>query len=433
MVRWLHPGFENLWQLGFLSLLLLFISSLFAWQHINAAYCLNRLKHNHGLLTELLRTQLELDSEVKKNTSSTDFHKASNFFRQRHLAELNRVLNQRLPRRPGWLSAIVAAFVAQALLAGAAYWSEGSSLAFRSQVMPSPPHADSLRMLFPAYLKRPPEHYQRLPDSLSTPRGSRLEMIWENQPESSEVSYFEIPSGKKPLQWTHYGERTMASLTPDHSGVLGITWENRKIPWEVLLDAFPALQVNWPDMKPIFDTSRIPVNVYAEDDHAMHQVVLYYRTENNRESHREILQSYEAHHKVYNENYEWDLSMTPLRAGNRVSAWIEASDRNTLHGPSVSKSSAFHFQVESRLEYHEAILERFRKLSVDMGILMINLDLKSLENTTERENRILAELKIIQMDMVHDSLLSDPLKAFPKKLEAQLRFYQQQRINAGKP
>ena len=59
--------------------------------------------------------------------------------------------------------------------------------------------------------------------------------------------------------------------------------------------------------------------------------------------------------------------------------------------------------------------------------------MKSLEDTTERENRILAELKIIQMDMVHDSLLSDPLKAFPKKLEAQLRFYQQQRINPGKP
>ena len=63
--------------------------------------------------------------------------------------------------------------------------------------------------------------------------GTREEMILEHPPDSSEDSYFEIPSGKKPLQWTHYGERTMASLTPDHSGVLGITWENRKIPWEV--------------------------------------------------------------------------------------------------------------------------------------------------------------------------------------------------------
>ena len=46
-------------------------------------------------------------------------------------------------------------------------------------------------------------------------------------------------------------------------------------------DQKPILKVNWPQLKYIFDSSRMKIQVFAEDDHALHQVVLHYQVQSN--------------------------------------------------------------------------------------------------------------------------------------------------------
>ena len=121
-------------------------------------------------------------------------------------------------------------------------------------------------------------------------------------------------------------------------------------------DQKPILKVNWPQLKYIFDSSRMKVQVFAEDDHALHQVVLHYQVQSNDSPYKEILQSYEEDFKIFSELYEWDLSMTPLRAGDNVTVWIEASDRDLLNGPNRSVSEKFVFQLESQSEYHLSLI-----------------------------------------------------------------------------
>ena len=149
--------------------------------------------------------------------------------------------------------------------------------------------------------------------------------------------------GRIPLQWSERGAQILARLTPENSGLLKLGWESREIPWKVIPDQKPILKVNWPKMKYIFDSSRMKVQVFAEDDHALHQVVLHYQVQSNDPPYKEILQSYEEDFKIFSELYEWDLSMTPLRAGDNVTVWIEASDRDLLNGPNRSVSEKFVF------------------------------------------------------------------------------------------
>ena len=81
------------------------------------------------------------------------------------------------------------------------------------EVLPS----GAYRILFPAYLKKTPQQYQTLPEELSTPLGSQLEMSWMDPPFQKDESYFVNSRGRIPLQWSERGPQILARLTPENS------------------------------------------------------------------------------------------------------------------------------------------------------------------------------------------------------------------------
>ena len=440
LLIWFEQGIYSFENLLFLSFFLLIISSVWSFFRVNEETCLQLLGKNHTKLTEQLRTQIDLDQNIEKDFRGEKTAEEKNsriifnqYFKEKHQLELLDSIQHSSPKT-GWISALSFSLILQVVLAGFFIMGEEPAHGVHTLLTIKKSPVESYRILFPAYLKLPPKQYQKLPEKLSTPRGSQLEMSWNEVPFSKESSYFKNPQKQIPLQWFERGEQTLARYTPENSGILKLGWESREIPWKVIPDQKPILRVQWPEeIKHIFDSSQINIQVFAEDDHALHQVLLHYHLENTEYRNKEILQSYEEEFKTYIENYEWDLSMTPLLAGDNVTVWVEASDRDFLNGPNLSVSKKFVFQLESRSEYHKKILARFEKMNLSMQDLMDKLDLQMVEETDLIESQIISEMETLREDVSHDLLLSESLKDFPKEIERQLNYYRLQKQLLNKP
>ena len=439
LLIWFEPGSYSFGSLLSLSFFFLILSSVWTFFRVNKEGCLKKLGGTYSNLTEKLRTQFDLDRDteiffIDKRISEQEESRQiyQKYFKEKHEQELLDSIRRYSPK-PGWISAIAFSMIVQAMLAGFFFMEQNPASGGGAFSPTEEGKAESYRILFPAYLKRSAQKYQNLPEQLSTPLGSQLEMSWIEIPFSKDSSYFVNPKGKIPLQWTERGQQILARLTPEYSGILKLGWESREIPWKVIPDQKPVLKVQWPQIKHIFDSSQMAVQVFAEDDHALHQVQLHYQVQQTGGRYKEILQSYEEDYKTYSENYVWDLSMTPLRAGDSVMVWIEASDRDLLNGPNSSVSEKFFFQLESQSEYHKKILARFNRMHSSMQDLMGKLDLQMVEDTDLLESQIISEMKTLREDASHDLLLSGPLKAFPVEIEMQLNFYRRQRQLLEKP
>ena len=439
LLIWFQPESLSSGLLLLLSFFFLVLCCAWTWFRINEEDALKKLGISHSGIAEKLRTQFELDQNDQSsfldgnNGETQDPEKVfQEYFKKKHQQELLESIRGVSPK-VGWFSASVFTLSIQAMLIGFFFLGTdsipGNNAISKMEVLPS----GAYRILFPAYLKKSPQQYETLPDELSTPLGSQLEMSWMDPPFQKDESYFVNSRGRIPLQWSERGPQILARLTPENSGLLKLGWESREIPWKVIPDQKPILKVNWPQLKYIFDSSRMKIQVFAEDDHALHQVVLHYQVQSNDLPYKEILQSYEEDFKIFSELYEWDLSMTPLLAGDNVTVWIEASDRDLLNGPNRSVSEKFVFQLESQSEYHQKILARFEDLHSAMKKLMGKLDLQSIEDTDLLETQIISEMKTLREDASHDLLLSGPLKAFPAEIEMQLNFYRRQRQLLEKP
>ncbi len=150
------------------------------------------------------------------------------------------------------------------------------------------------------------------------------------------------------MQWVPQQQRWRSALTPLKTGTLFLEWRQQSVAVEVIPDLSPTVMVLWPPDKYIFDLSQLQVELEAKDDYGLRQILLRYRNEATGIIEREIIQSFEGDFKNYEESYLWELSATPLRAGDNVTAWIEVSDSDTFQGPNVTRSEEFRFEVRSQ-------------------------------------------------------------------------------------
>jgi hypothetical protein len=294
------------------------------------------------------------------------------------------------------------------------------------------PH--SYRVLYPSYLKRDSDVYSALPEQLRLPDGSRLEIYLEETLPAEDASVFRsIQGDETPLQWVAQQQRVRAALTPRETGTLFLAWRQQSVAIDVIPDQAPEVMVLWPLDKYIFDLSRLTIELSASDDHGLRQVLLYYRNENDGAVTREIIQSFEGDFASYEESYQWELSATPLRAGDNVTAWIEVHDTDTFSGPNVTRSEEFVFEVRSQQEFHEYILGLFRKTDGQLRELLSFLDRKLIPETTAQEDEMQELLEFLREEAAYDRLLSDGLRGFIGDLRYQLRYYQRMREQLEAP
>ena len=409
------------WQWGVLDGLLLVVVAWAAWLGSSPERLLPRIAQRDYALAEALRTELELASAPSGN----ELHEQ---FREQHRQQLESALqNSRNRCFPRWHLPWLIVVVVQGVLVFSLLHGVPNFRQLAALVSTPPEIPQTYRLLFPAYLNRPPEVFPTLPDSLEVPQGSRLELTLLTAPPSDDESRFSAAVEFRPLRWLAGSGRWSASLTLENSGTLRLDWRGQTVEIQVRPDEPPLLVVTWPSLPHIFDMSTLPVDLLAEDDHALKQIVLHYRIASNGRSYREIVQSFEDRFPSHQELFEWSLSASALRAGDNVTAWVEASDQDTLHGPHVTRSGEFTFVVESQREFHEEVLRRLRTVSRRLRELVNVLDLRDLPDTEAEEQRILGILLDLAADAPYDPLLSEQLRGFIEELRRQLRHYQQQR------
>ena len=407
--------------LGSLSLLLL--CGVGSWWLYRPSRCLTELYRKDPTFAEALHSSLQLQAQPNSTP-------AASFFRNRFEQQLQGRLE--LPQvtelLPRWRALAGAALALQTVALIGGWWLplQTAERSLPATELLQIPH--SYRVLYPSYLKRDSDVFAELPSQLKLPVGSRLEIFLEDELPSSDQSHFQpIRGQEQALQWLAQQQRWQTALTPRETGTLFLDWRQQSVAIEVIPDQAPEVMVLWPPDKYIFDLSQLRVELEASDDYGLRQILLRYRVEQSGEVEREIIQSFEGDFREYEESYLWELSATPLRAGDNVTAWIEVHDSDTFQGPNVTQSEEFQFEVRSQREFHEYILSLFRKTDGELRQLLSYLDRKLIPETTAQEDEIEALLNFLQEEANYDRLLSDGLRNFIGELRYQLRYYQKMR------
>ena len=411
------------------SFAILVVCIIGSWLLHRPAYCLQKLYRQDPTFAEALHSSLQF--REKPPVSRT-----ANIFLKRFEKQLLECLEAEETHKllPPWRTLAGVALSLQIVVWVGGWWlprylvNQGPTVAEALQI----PH--SYRILYPAYLKRDSKVFAVLPNELQIPAGSRLEIFLERGlPDSDQSAYRPIQGESQPLQWVPQQRRWRSALTPLKTGTLFLEWRQQSIAVEVIPDLNPTVTVLWPPDKYIFDLSQLKVELEAKDDYGLHQILLRYSNESTGTIEREIIQSFEGDFKIYKESYFWELSATPLRAGDNVTAWIEVSDSDTFQGPNVTQSEKFRFEVRSQREFHEYILRLFREVDRELRDLLSVLDRQLVVETTDQENLIEELLNFLQEEANYDRLLSDSLRGFIGELRFQLQYYQRKREQLAVP
>ena len=411
------------------SFAILVVCIIGSWLLHRPAYCLQKLYRQDPTFAEALHSSLQF--REKPPVSRT-----ANIFLKRFEKQLLECLEAEETHKllPPWRTLAGVALSLQIVVWVGGWWlprylvNQGPTVAEALQI----PH--SYRILYPAYLKRDSKVFAVLPNELQIPAGSRLEIFLERGlPDSDQSAYRPIQGEFQPLQWVPQQRRWRSALTPLKTGTLFLEWRQQSIAVEVIPDLNPTVTVLWPPDKYIFDSSQLKVELEAKDDYGLHQILLRYSNESTGTIEREIIQSFEGDFKIYKESYFWELSATPLRAGDNVTAWIEVSDSDTFQGPNVTQSEKFRFKVRSQREFHEYILRLFREVDRELRDLLSVLDRQLVVETTDQENLIEELLNFLQEEANYDRLLSDSLRGFIGELRFQLQYYQRKREQLAVP
>lgn len=409
--------------------LLLLICGEWGRVHAGQDFALRRLFLQEPPLAEAILATLDFQTRLRPSEPSA-------YFRARHLQALMAQLEaKKLTKRVPLKLPLAAAAGVVLLLSGVTLTLPSLSLELGAwwQARSFFEDGRSYRILYPAYIRRPPFVQTTLPARLEFPRGSRLEIFFpqETISEAAKKGFsYDSEKGIQPLNWFSQKDSWIAALGPVDSGVLSMRWKGQQTEHrlEVVKDAPPQITVVWPSDPMIFSNSRLPITLTARDDYGLQTIILYYEVR-GKAPYGETIQSFEGQFTEYEETYPWELGATPLRKGDPVEAWIEVSDNDALYGPNVVLSEKFRFTVGSIKDYHEDIMERLQKVVADLGVLLSLLDRRLLADTFEQEQAILNDLETLRHDAQYDSLLTEELRQFLfLELKMKILQYQKQRL-----
>ena len=406
------------------------------WGRIHARqdYCLRQLYRRQPKLAEAIHTALELQTRPPASPESV-------YFQTRHLETLARHLQEEpLPRKiPLGFPLLMTSMSVVLLIAviwGLPHLSQSPWAWLSSK--PRSPDERTYRILFPAYMRKAPLIQSQLPEQFELPRGSRLEIYFNQTTISDSVRekmFYETIQEQQALNWLPQKNRWIATISPLHSGMLSMDWNGlvtqHRI--EVIKDTPPQLTVTWPQNQRIFSNSGLSITFSATDDYGLRQIILYYQLK-GKGKHYETIQSFEGQFTEYQETYPWELGATFLRHGDQVTAWIEVSDNDALYGPNITLSDKFEFTIQNMKQYHQNLMARLQQIVTDLGHLLSFLDRRILKETYEKEQAILKDLKELREDAGYDRLLSDELRQFLfSELQVKILDYQKQRLKLSAP
>lgn len=399
--------------------------------HQTQERCLETLYRQDPQLAEAIHIMLDFQATPASSSGTA-------YFQAKHLDSLNNYLSKKALIKKGAFSFSILGVHGAIILLGIVIWflpqlPTGPLAQFNT---PSTQSNDprTYRIWFPAYTQKTKLVYKQLPNIIQLPEGSRLDISINQNSISEKIrlgTFYEINKEQKKLKWLLQKEKWVTSYSPLSSGILYQKWKNSssRHEIEVIKDFPPQVAVTWPQDKKIFSNSTLSIILVASDDYGLRNVSLVYEVAGKGRAH-EIIQSFEGRFSEHTETYPWELGVTFLRHSDRVVAWIEVGDNDTINGPKITKSEKFEFTINSIQSYHQDITSRVQNIVGEMGKLLALLDRRLLSESLNKEQEILKELDLLQKDGKHDQLLNKELSDFlHKELREKILYYQTQRLD----
>ncbi len=231
-------------------------------------------------------------------------------------------------------------------------------------------------MIYPPYIKLPPEH--KSPGDLSLLAGGKLSLNVKST-KSLKSAAVRLVGGEKDIPLALGGKkRNEATVIIDIparnlSGLSfplvdddSITSRNETVfPVDLIPDREPTLRITYPDRRDDTATVVAPLQVAFEatDDFGVAKVVLWRKLETEENSAAKAVEldlagvsPEELRHLV--RRHEFDISSMKPTEGSVVEYWLEVQDGNTVTGPGKVVSEHYKVKIVSGLEKTAELLNR---------------------------------------------------------------------------
>ncbi len=220
--------------------------------------------------------------------------------------------------------------------------------------------------LYPAYTSLPPRTEQGTAGDLHAPRGTEVR-ISARADRDLEQAVAVLNGASVKLLAQGPGKRLLSgSFTLTQPGQWSLRFldlKSRAIaegpprPVEIIADQPPTVSIDEPTKRliEVDPLGKVPLLWSATDDYGLGQVTLVLQQAGGKEE-RIVLQSPAAPAKRLRGAYSWELAPLKLRAGDKVSYYLEARDNDAVDGPQRGVSATQTIKVFSAAEHSREAL-----------------------------------------------------------------------------
>ncbi|MGA2500258.1 MAG: hypothetical protein ABSH20_21160, partial [Tepidisphaeraceae bacterium] len=231
-------------------------------------------------------------------------------------------------------------------------------------------------MMYPPYIKLPPEH--KSPGDLSLLAGGKLALKVKST-KSLKTAAVRLVGGEKDIPLALAGKKrdeatgTIDIPAKNLSGLSfplldddGIASRNETVfPVDLIPDREPTLRITFPDRRDDTATAvaKLLVAFEATDDFGIAKVILWRKLETEENSaakpvELDISDASPEELRRLVRRHEFDISSMKPGEGSVVEYWLEVQDGNTVTGPGKAVSDHYKVKIVSDLEKKAELLNR---------------------------------------------------------------------------
>lgn len=226
--------------------------------------------------------------------------------------------------------------------------------------------------LYPSYTGLPPRTEQGTAGDLHAPRGTEVRISARADRDLAQAVAV-VNGAVVQLAAEGPGKRALSgSFTLSQPGQWSLRFLDHKArpiaegpprPIEIVADQPPTVAIDEPTQRllEVDPLGKVPILWSATDDYGLGQVTLVLQQPGGKEE-RIVLQSPAAPAKRLRGAYAWELAPMKLRAGDKVSYFIEAKDNDAVDGPQRGVSATLAIKVFSAAEHSREALVRAQAL-----------------------------------------------------------------------
>ena len=204
-------------------------------------------------------------------------------------------------------------------------------------------------------------------------------------------------------------------------------------------DRDPQVTIGYPSSElEVRETDQVELAFRAEDDFGLESIelIIDYDAGEKREEIRLPVKRLDSGKRNYAGDYLLDLATIRLKAGDRVSYFLEAKDNDSISGPKLGRSATHILKVFSMHEHHRKLIERQEALWETMIELLAKYLVQKIDDSSfagvtellkaysetaaELNQGLITPLNGLVADMQEDPLATDAVRMLLKGIRQDL-------------